>query len=319
MPIKDPEEDDRMSAEQQPEYRRSDEWFDSEGVRCAVAVYRPTGTSVDAPAVVMAHGFGTPRAVRLYAYAEVFARAGYAVLVFDYRHFGDSDGQPRQLLDIGKQLVDWTNAVAYARTLDGIDSTRIVGWGTSFAGGHVLTRAGAGENFAAVIAQVPHVDGFAAVRATGLRRTVRVAPSAVVDQVRALLGRSPRYVESVGSPGDVAVMSTPDAAPGRDLLLAESGLKAGDYPETVAARVLLRIGLYSPGKTASNITCPVLMQIMSEDAVTPAAVAEKVARKISDVTVHIHKGGHFDPYVQPLFPIIVEEQLEFLKKTVPVR
>ncbi|QII08309.1 alpha/beta fold hydrolase [Rhodococcoides fascians A25f] len=307
-----------MSAEQQPEYRRSDEWFDSEGVRCAVAVYRPTGTSVDAPAVVMAHGFGTPRAVRLYAYAEVFARAGYAVLVFDYRHFGDSDGQPRQLLDIGKQLVDWTNAVAYARTLDGIDSTRIVGWGTSFAGGHVLTRAGAGENFAAVIAQVPHVDGFAAVRATGLRRTVRVAPSAVVDQVRALLGRSPRYVESVGAPGDVAVMSTPDAAPGRDLLLAESGLKAGDYPETVAARVLLRIGLYSPGKTASNIACPVLMQIMSEDAVTPAAVAEKVARTISDVTVHIHEGGHFDPYVQPLFPIIVEEQLEFLKKTVPV-
>ncbi|OZE34799.1 MULTISPECIES: alpha/beta hydrolase [unclassified Rhodococcus (in: high G+C Gram-positive bacteria)] len=307
-----------MSADDQAGYTRTDEWFDSEGVRCAAAVYRPTGATADTPAVVMAHGFGTPRAIRLFAYAEIFARAGYTVLVFDYRHFGDSDGQPRQLLDIGKQLVDWTNAVAYARTLDGVDSARIVGWGTSFAGGHVLTRAGAGENFAAVIAQVPHVDGIAAVRATGLRRTMKLAPSAVIDQIRAVRGKSPRYVESVGYPGDVAVMATPDAAPGRDKLLAESGLESGAYPETVAARILLRIGLYSPGRTASKITCPVLVQIMSEDAITPAAVCQKVARRIPDATVHIHKGGHFDPYVQPLFPTIIEEQLAFLKRVVPV-
>jgi pimeloyl-ACP methyl ester carboxylesterase len=316
MPIKRTKKDNHMSADDQPEYRRTDEWFDSEGVRCAVAVYRPTGATVGAPAVVMAHGFGTPRVIRLFAYAEIFARAGYTVLVFDYRHFGDSDGEPRQLLDIGKQLVDWRNAVAYARTLDGVDSARIVGWGTSFAGGHVLTRAGTGENFAAVIAQIPHVDGIAAVRATGLRRTVKLAPSAVIDQIRAVRGKSPLYV---GNPGDRAVMTSPDAVPGRDLLLAESGLTDGDYPETVAARILLRIGLYSPGKTASNITCPVLMQIMSEDVVTPAYVTVKIAAKIPDATVHIHKGGHFDPYVQPLFPIIIEEQLEFLKRTVPVR
>nr|WP_329955324.1 alpha/beta hydrolase [Rhodococcus fascians] len=319
MTIKRTKKDNHMSADDQPEYRRTDEWFDSEGVRCAVAVYRPTGTTADAPAVVMAHGFGTPRVIRLFAYAEVFARAGYTVLVFDYRHFGDSDGEPRQLLDIGKQLVDWRNAVAYARTLDGVDSARIVGWGTSFAGGHVLTRAGTGENFAAVIAQIPHVDGIAAVRATGLRRTIKLAPSAVIDQIRAVRGKSPLYVDSVGNPGDRAVMTSPDAVPGRDLLLAESGLTDGDYPETVAARILLRIGLYSPGKTASNITCPVLMQIMSEDVVTPAYVTVKIAAKIPDATVHIHKGGHFDPYVQPLFPIIIEEQLKFLKRTVPVR
>lgn len=114
-------------------------------------------------------------------------------------------------------------------------------------------------------------------------------------------------------------MTTPDAAPGRDLLVVESGLEAGDYPETVAARVLLRIGLYSPGRTASSIRCPVLMQIMSEDAVTPADVAKRVAGKIPDVTVHVHEGGHFDPYVQPLFPTIIDEQLAFLTRTVPAQ
>lgn len=119
----------------------------------------------------MGHGFGTPRAVALYVYAEAFARAGYIVTVFDYRYFGESEGEPRQLLDIGKQHEDWRNALAYTRALDGVDPRRIVGWGTSFAGGHVLSLAGRGEDFAAIIAQVPHVSGPAAVRATGLRKS----------------------------------------------------------------------------------------------------------------------------------------------------
>ncbi|MCC8927018.1 MULTISPECIES: alpha/beta hydrolase [Nocardiaceae] len=306
------------SSDAPAEYSRSDEWFDSEGLRCAVAVFRPAAATTDTPAVVMAHGFGTPRALRLYSYADAFARAGYTVLVFDYRHFGDSEGEPRQLLDIAKQQQDYRNAIAYARSLDGVDSRRIVGWGTSFAGGHVLTLAGTGENFAAVIAQVPHVSGPAAVRATGLRSTLRVLPSAVIDQGRAVLRLSPRYIDSVGRPGDVAVMTTPDAMDARDRLFAASGLKDGDYPENVAARILLRIGLYSPGRTAGAIRCPAVVQIMSGDAVTPASVALKAASKIPGVTVHIHPGGHFDPYVEPMFPTVIEEQLAFLRTAVPL-
>lgn len=314
----DTRDNNNVTTSDDAQYSRDDEWFDSEGLRCAVAVFRPAATTADTPAVVMAHGFGTPRAVRLYAYADVFARAGYTVIVFDYRHFGESEGEPRQLLDISKQHQDWRNAVAYARSLDGVDSRRIVGWGTSFAGGHVLALAGTGEDFAAVIAQVPHVDGFAAVRATGLRNALRIMPSAIADQARALLKRSPRYINSVGQPGDPAVMTSPDAMDGRTRMLAASGLKDGDYLETVAARILLRIGLYSPGRTAAAIQCPTLIQIMEDDAVTPAAVAIKTARKIPDATVHIHQGGHFDPYTEPKFPIIVDEQLSFLRRTVPL-
>jgi pimeloyl-ACP methyl ester carboxylesterase len=310
-----------MTVSDDTAYSRTDEWFDSDGVRCAVAVFRPTpapATAAGTPAIVMAHGFGTPRAFRLYAYAEVFARAGYIVLVFDYRHFGDSEGEPRQLLDISKQHQDYRNAIAYARTLDGVDSDRIVGWGTSFAGGHVLTLAGTGENFAAVIAQVPHVSGPAAMRATGLRQTLRVLPSALIDQTRALVKRSPRYIDSVGHPGQVAVMTSPDAIGGRDRLLDASGLTQGQYLETVAARILLVIGLYSPGRTAAKIACPTMIQIMADDAVTPASVAQKVAAKVPHATVRIHRGGHFDPYVEPLFSAIVAEQLAFLRLAVPL-
>lgn len=93
----------------------------------------------------MGHGFGTPRAVALPVYAESSVRAGYIVMVFDYRYFGESGGESRQLLDIGKQHEDWRNALAYTCAQEGVDRRRIVAWGTSLAGGHVLSLAGRGR------------------------------------------------------------------------------------------------------------------------------------------------------------------------------
>src|ERR1700737_4146534 len=90
--------------------------------------------------------------------------AGLAALVFDYRHFGASEGEPRQLLDIKLQLADWTAAIAFARTLEGIDEERIALWGTSFSGGHDIELAAHDGRVAAVVAQVPFVDGFAIMR-----------------------------------------------------------------------------------------------------------------------------------------------------------
>lgn len=69
-------------------------------------LYRPPGDG-PAPLLVMAHGLGAVRGMRLDAYAERFSAAGYACLVFDYRNFGDSEGRPRQVLDVGMQLADW--------------------------------------------------------------------------------------------------------------------------------------------------------------------------------------------------------------------
>ena len=76
---------------------------------------------------------------RLPAYAERFAEAGLAALLFDYRHFGASGGEPRQLLDIQRQLEDWRTALAYARGLDGVAKVGL--FGSSFGGGHAITIA----------------------------------------------------------------------------------------------------------------------------------------------------------------------------------
>ena len=115
---------------------REDVSFEVDGARCAAWLYRPeAATSI----VVMAHGWTGVREQRLGAYAERFAAAGLAALVFDYRHFGASEGEPRQLLDIKRQLADWRAAVEFARRLPGIE--RVALWGSSFSGGHVLETA----------------------------------------------------------------------------------------------------------------------------------------------------------------------------------
>lgn len=296
----------------------TEETFASEGVACAARVYRPASVSdLRAPAVVMGHGFGAVRALRLYAYAERFASAGYVVVVFDYRGFGESAGSPRQVLDISMQHQDWRAALAFARQLAGVDSQRVVAWGTSFGGGHVISVAGQGEPLAAVIAQVPHCSGPAAVRATGLRASLRVIRPAVLDQVRALLGRDPIYIESAAEPGRPGAMTSPDALPGMNALISESGIKAGDYPAHVAARIVLRIGLYSPKRWAAGVLCPALVQIAEHDAITPRAVAEATAARMANSTVKVYDCGHFDPYVEPLFPQVVADQLAFLQQHVP--
>ena len=307
-----------MSESGETPYTWSEEVFLSQGTDCAIRIYRPTPAErTPVPVIVMAHGFGGVRALRLYAYAERFASAGYAVAVFDYRGFGDSGGTPRQLLDVDMQHEDWRAALAFARTLPGVDAKRVVAWGTSFGGGHVISLAGQGEPLAAIIAQVPHVSGPAAVRATGFLPSLRVVRAGILDQVGAWVGRQPVYVNSAGRPGETGVMTSPDAVPGMHALITESGLKDGDYPATVAARIVLRIGLYSPKRWAAGVRCPALVQIVDQDAVTPRSVAEATAARMAQPTVRIYSGSHFDPYVEPMFTTVIADQLAFLRQHVP--
>lgn len=310
-----------MSAPTDVSFSTSEETFMSEGVRCAARVYRPAASGSAPsfrPVIVMGHGFGGVRALRLYSYAERFVADGYVVVVFDYRGFGESEGSPRQLLDVGMQHQDWRAALGFARNLPGVDPGRVVAWGTSFGGGHVITLAGKGEKLAAIIAQVPHVSGPAAVRATGLAPSLRVIRLGIRDQIAALLGRPPVYVPAVGEPGSTAIMTTPDAVPGLMLQAEDSGLEEGDYPYYVAARITLKIGFYSPARHASGVACPALVQIAADDAVTPRRVAESAAAKMTQSSVHVYDCGHFEPYVAPLFDRVVSDQLAFLREHVPV-
>ena len=189
--------------------------FISEGLKCAGWFFKASGMD-KAPCVILAHGFCGVKEMRLDAYAEAFAGAGYHALVFDYRHFGASDGNPRLILDIKKQHQDWRAAIRFAKGLPAVDSHRIALWGTSFSGGHVLEIATTDHDpdIAVVISQVPHMNGFATAAATGLMQNIGLGTAAWRDMANMMLRQSPYYVPAIGFPGDLAAMTAPGVVEG---------------------------------------------------------------------------------------------------------
>lgn len=292
-------------------YSRIDVEFQSQGVRCAAWLYLPKSNK-PASILVMAHGLGGIRHMRLDAFAERFAQAGYAALVFDYRHFGDSDGQPRQLLDIAKQQQDWAAAIAYAKQLPQVDASKVILWGSSFSGGHVMYM-GAREQVAAVISQCPFTDGIASAAVTDPISSLKVTPLAIADQVSAWFGKKqPIYVHTSGKPHQAALMTAPDCMSGY-LKLLPSG--ANHFKNQVAARFALNIIGYRPGTSAKNIKVPLLVCVCQHDTVAPAKAAIYHAKKAKHAEIKIYpQYGHFDIYVDAAFEHVVKDQLAFLSK-----
>jgi dienelactone hydrolase len=288
---------------------REDVWFNSGSDRISAWLYR-SASNGDSPLLVMAHGLGAVRTMRLDAYAERFSAAGYACLVFDYRYFGDSEGQPRQLLDIRKQLQDWTAAVAYARTLTGIDDNRIGLWGTSFSGGHVIATAARLPGIAAVIAQCPFSDSIASLSRLSPLISARITALAVRDLIGARLGRPPVMVPTAGNPGEVALMNAPDAYPGF-LKLVPTGASVRNE---VAARIGVTILPYRPGRLAAKVTCPILFCVCESDSVAPSGPTRRYAAAAPHGEVKLYTEGHFDIYVDDAFERVIADQLAFLDK-----
>jgi fermentation-respiration switch protein FrsA (DUF1100 family) len=294
--------------------------FESGGQRCRGWLLSPRNSvgEMPAPCIVMAHGLGGTRDARLLPYAERFAQAGFAVLVFDYRHFGASDGEPRQLVSIPGQLADWRAAVAFARNCDGIDAGRIGLWGTSFSGGHVVVVAAGDEAIRCVTAQCPMMDGKAAsrygLRSGGLRQNLKLSAVALGDFVGSYLGMQPRRIAIAGKPGELAALATPDAWDGYMALVPEG------FCNEICARIALQVPSYRPVTYASKVKCPVLIQICEQDSVAPPAAAEEMASALGALAeVERYPIGHFDVYVGDAFERSVRDQTRFFETHLKAR
>ncbi|UYM07606.1 alpha/beta hydrolase [Solicola gregarius] len=294
--------------------KRFDVTFASGPNACAGWLYEPAGPPRRTPLVVLGHGLGATRDMGLDAYAERFCDAGYRALAFDYRHFGDSEGEPRQLLDLRRQIDDWTAAVHYARSLPRADPDRIVLWGTSLAGGLVISVAARDARVAAVISQCPLTHGTASALRLGMLSATKVLLAGLRDVGAHLSTRAPATVRITGARGDAALMVAPDAKDGYAALVPVGHT----HPDTVSARAGLTIPLYAPGRTVKDVACPMLFCVCDKDAVTPARVTRWYARRARDGELRRYDVGHFDIYHGEPFESAVADQLDFLRRRVPL-
>jgi pimeloyl-ACP methyl ester carboxylesterase len=348
------------------QFGRRDVSFASGGQRCAAWLYSPLASVSRRPLVIMGHGLGAVRQMRLDAYAERFAAAGWSVLVFDYRHLGASEGRPRQLLDIGRQLADWHAALAYARSLPEVDVDRIALWGSSFGGGHVLQIASRDPRVVAVVAQCPFTDGPASLWSrlrTGPLSAVTLTALGVVDTVGSWIGAKPLLMPMAGASWMPAFVASPDAVAGASELLpagtrlsrrtstlltrlpsfraqvsknivltavddgAEISTMVGrdsmwgilrgadgdfDAANALAARLVLRLPLYRPGRAMARTTTPTLLCVCDHDAAAPAKTTLRHAEGLAHVDVRTYPCDHFDIYIGPIFERAVSDQIHFL-------
>jgi alpha-beta hydrolase superfamily lysophospholipase len=222
----------------------------------------------------MAHGFGGTQEGSLARTAEDFARAGFVVLTFDYRNFGESDGAPRQVISIPMQLDDWHAAIAHARGLQGVDPTRVAIWGSSLSGGHVVEVAAQDRTLAAVIAQVPF-NGFPnKVEGRSRRETWPLMGAILKDWWNGKRGREPLYIPAVARRGELAVMAFDEA---EEII---HSMENKTWRNQVAPRVLLDMLLwYRPGRKARRLDMPILVCLAERDQQTPPRLGSKIAEK----------------------------------------
>ena len=143
---------------------RRDIEFASGGDTIRGWLYSPDEGSGPHPTIVMAGGWCYVKELVQPHYAEMYAAAGFAALLFDYRNFGASDGARRQHIDPNMQIEDYRNAISFAETLDEVDAERIGVWGLSYSGGHALVLGATDPRVKCVASQIPVIDGYRNMR-----------------------------------------------------------------------------------------------------------------------------------------------------------
>ena len=291
--------------------------FPSNGETCAAWHLVGEGDAFTAengrPCVVMAHGLGGTRDSGLIPFAEALAGAGLDVLLFDYRGFGDSTGEPRQLAWPPRHRDDYRAAVGFARTLDGVDPERIVPWGTSWSGGHVVYIAAEDPRIAAVISQTPDLNGFRTMMHigsyAGRAQPLRLTMAGVRDVLGMLRRRDPVMVPIVGAPGELAAMSSEESLPGYRAIAGPT------WRNEVTARGSFAEWTNRAVSRMEQVRCPILVQIADRDSVAPAAATRAAAwRAKGRVEVREYPCAHFDLYQGEWRERAIQDQLHFLRR-----
>lgn len=280
--------------------------FRSGDAACAATLFRPaTPADGGVPCVVLAPGVSQTRRDGFPRFAERFAEAGFAALTFDYRYLGDSEGEPRQLVDLKLQGADLAAAVAFACTLDGVDPDRVAAWGFSLGGGHAVHVAARDDRVAAVIALCSFVDGLAWTLAADFRNSMRQMGASF----RAMLGRRPMRMPLTGPAGELVVFTQPEAGPGFEAVRGKDSL----WRNEILVKPSQPPALFRPVKDARRVRCPLLVGLASNDTMVPAPPIEKLAERAPNGELHQYPGGHFDGFLDH-FEEVVDGHTAFLTR-----
>ncbi|KLO89404.1 uncharacterized protein LW93_1463 [Fusarium fujikuroi] len=266
------------------------------------------------PCIIMANGLAGLKEQFCPNFAQRFQSAGYGVLLFDHRNWGASDGVPRNETNPIQTARDYSDAFDFVASLDEVNASRIVYWGTSMCGGSVLHAAAFDKRIRAVISQVPFVSG-------------ELLSSHLAPLIGSLY--SSRQQLKAGKPVPLIKLfaETPDESLQQDTkaLIQDENLcdfiKALDkdklpWSPNVTPQTLLNMIAFEPLAFMHRIApTPLLLVSAENDRCAPTFTQLKAyALAYEPKRLAILKGsGHFDPYHGKVFEENVKAQLAYLK------
>jgi uncharacterized protein len=288
---------------------REDIEFDAEGALLRGWFYTPDGNATNGPSpcVVMAHGWSSTKEMYLDRFAEVFAAAGLAVLVFDNRGWGDSGtapGKPRHEIDPWEQVRDYQHAITHAQNRPEVDPDRIGVWGTSFSAAHAFVVAAIDRRVKAVSGQAPFISGRATYANLVRVNNLVAGPEIFTADRRARAdGKAPAMVPVIGTdPGELVGLPTPDSYEYFSHARAELD---PSWPNEVTLRSLDLIYGYEPARYLPDITpTPLLMIVGREDGLTGGNLAAAAYQSAAEPKrIVFLPGGHFAAYTGDGFTV----------------
>ncbi len=104
------------------------------------------------PGIVTANALSGIKEINLPQYAERFAAAGFITVIFDYRYWGESSGEPHFHVAPMEFRTDISAALTFLAQQPEVDPNRIGGWGISMGGQHMLFLATWEPRFKAIVA-----------------------------------------------------------------------------------------------------------------------------------------------------------------------
>ena len=286
--------------------------FESDGGRCRGYLYVPQTTGRALPCVVMGHGFGLTQACGLQPFAQALSDAGFVALTFDYRHFGQSEGHPRQLLSFGRQLADWRAAVRFARSLDVVDHHQIVTWGTSLGAGHAVTTAVDDPTISGTIAQNPMLDGlsstWAAMKGWGVVNALTIVGTGLLDVFGQAFRRPRRHLPMGAPAGELGLLTSPDAYAGYKSIVTP------DFDFRLVAQIAIVFLFYRPLSQLRKLHAPLLLLPCTRDKITPVGQAYAAKKRVPSATLVEFDCEHFEIYSPPHRERALEHTVAFLEK-----
>jgi len=293
--------------------------FESVGATIRGRLYLPNRATEKRPVVIMAHGFSaTIHGMVADNYAEEFYKAGYAVLLYDHRNFGISDGTPRQELNYWVQCRGYIDALNFANTLCKIDENKITLWGDSLSAAEALTVAAIDDRVTSVIGQVP-AFGDAEISFEDSDEVMSSVKELLLNAHFNSLDKEGSEVMSVVSPNQMQMSSALKELTAYRWFIEYGARFNTQWQNSVSCTTFKEAPKnYHRGIAALSLKAPILLVVAKDDEMegASAVIAKAVYDKVSQAKqIELLDGGHFGmlEYPSDLFNQSSKIQVDFLE------